>query len=377
MPKLILHVGTHKTGTTAIQSFLEANTEALEEHDMRFPLFRVRWPEPVLPNRNGYFLNRAALHRTDATERYPDAQQVATCTQALRRQLEEDERAVILSDERLWFSAATRPGFWDVVRKLAEGIGFDDFEVIVYLRRQDELAESLWNQFVKATDKTETIGEYLARPQVQALCDYHRNVKALERAFGKRALRIGVFDRSKLPEGNVVHDFLHRLGLPARGDYSWPPRERTNERLSNNVVEVKRIINHSPAFSGMPNFFGPSLSAATEADTWSPKTTVIDDETRAAFIKPFEAGNRELARAYTGGKRLFAPVQPSARDLWQFDAESLLRDTVLVLSDTIARQQRQIIALEQRVAQLEGKRQPRREGRAQGPGKPQGPTRTR
>ena len=54
--KLVLHIGTHKTGTTTLQSTLESNTDALRRAGFIYPTMPEKW-EHAARNRNGYWLN--------------------------------------------------------------------------------------------------------------------------------------------------------------------------------------------------------------------------------------------------------------------------------------------------------------------------------
>ena len=55
MPTLYLHIGTPKTGTTALQNFLPANEEVLEQHGICYPDFGFRYAGLGV-HRNGHFL---------------------------------------------------------------------------------------------------------------------------------------------------------------------------------------------------------------------------------------------------------------------------------------------------------------------------------
>ena len=55
MPTLYLHIGTPKTGTTALQNFLPANEEVLEQHGICYPDFGFRYTGLGV-HRNGHFL---------------------------------------------------------------------------------------------------------------------------------------------------------------------------------------------------------------------------------------------------------------------------------------------------------------------------------
>ena len=60
--KLILHIGTHKTGTTTLQSMLESNSEALAANGFTYPAMPLKWKHAHI-NRNAYWLSKAAYQR--------------------------------------------------------------------------------------------------------------------------------------------------------------------------------------------------------------------------------------------------------------------------------------------------------------------------
>ena len=353
MPTLLLHIGTHKTGTTAIQTFLEANAPTLERRGLLFPMFPARW-HGVLPNRNGHFLNRAALRRMGAATDERDGRQADDCMARLAAWARErTDGTALLSDERMWFSGALHRGYWETVRALAEALGFDRTRVIVYLRRQDRFAEALWNQFVKATKKTETLAAYLAHPRTRAICDYDAGLRSLERVFGKDNLTVAVYDRAALKNGDAVDDFRERAGLPPDADYARPDAARFNPRLNNNLVELKRIVNLSPEYAKLNNAFGAAFAHAEAADDWTPPSELLDDAARAAFLNAFREGNERLAADYFGGIPPFPALGSGAAAPWRFDAGDMLRDAVLVMADQMARQEIRLRALAERLARLE------------------------
>ena len=354
MPKLILHIGTHKTGTTAIQSFLQANANALEEHGVSYPIFPVRWPERVNPNRNGYFLNRAALHRLSLDDKATDKQLAIDCVVRLARLVSENQlETVLLSDERMWYSGALRASYWNAVRGITANAGFETVEVIVYLRRQDRFAESLWNQFVKATKETCSLQEYLAEPHVRKLCDYYAGVKQLEKVFGREHVRVAVYDSGTLRNGDAVEDFCYRIGLPYSGGFTRPEDEFDNPRLNNNLVELKRIANRSVAYQQLNNVFGPSFAHAMQSDDWTERTELLGSIERAEFLARFKRGNKQLSKEYFSGKDLFKAPHQDDTPQWEFDSKAMLQDAVLVMADMMAMGEARINDLSERIEQLE------------------------
>ena len=57
MKTLYLHIGTHKTGSTAIQHFFKVNKEVLKTMGYTYPLFPRFQYSHKLTERNGLFLS--------------------------------------------------------------------------------------------------------------------------------------------------------------------------------------------------------------------------------------------------------------------------------------------------------------------------------
>lgn len=117
--KLVLHIGTHKTGTTAIQGAMAANVPALKAQGYAYPLFSSHF-EGVPNDRNGYFIGRLVKDVVKPGSIEEDRLALAqTCSAELEKYLGAPED-VILSDERLWYSATGYGQYWTVLRSLME-----------------------------------------------------------------------------------------------------------------------------------------------------------------------------------------------------------------------------------------------------------------
>ena len=132
---LYVHVGTTKTGTTAIQSFCIDNQEVLNRQGDCYPLFPYRYKD-VSERRNAHFLVADAQdvsggHFREGMDRI--------------RGLFEEYPNVILSDEGIWSATyEQRISMWRALKAEAKEAGFR-VKVIVYLRRQDMYLISGWN----------------------------------------------------------------------------------------------------------------------------------------------------------------------------------------------------------------------------------------
>ena len=84
---------------------------------------------------------------------------------------------------------------------------FDEYVILLYLRRQDELSLSRYSTALKH-------GYKRAQPLSSAL-DYEKILLPWGETFGRDSIRARIFERDAMPDGDVVRDFAEALGLPA------------------------------------------------------------------------------------------------------------------------------------------------------------------
>lgn len=129
---LYLHIGFHKTGTTAIQSCLSENYDLFLKHGYHLP----RIPSHV----RGYHHNIAWELR-----RHPSfSSKVGKIDDLLRTIQSVDTPRVIVSSEE--FCKCNL----EEITRLGRILDAFDVKVIVYLRRQDQFAQAVWAQVTKS-----------------------------------------------------------------------------------------------------------------------------------------------------------------------------------------------------------------------------------
>ena len=218
---LVLHIGSPKTGTTAIQNYLFKGQERLESAGCRYlrsgrksiahnPLARVfagRHPADDLP--------------------------------ALQSEISEsDARVKILSSEMFFL-----PGIAASIGNTLRGLG-EEIKVVVYIRRPDAYAEAMYKQRVKNGRIAPDPMAYLTRFGEQLR--FRPILTEFENAFGKDAICVRPFDRARLDGGNVVQDFWAQLGMGPFSDDDALTGE-TNKSLSRAVSEqIGQVAQHTP-----------------------------------------------------------------------------------------------------------------------------------
>lgn len=238
--RAILHIGTEKTGSTSIQQFLARQRDWLNANGFHYPR------APGTPNHTrlfGYAVSSPALAFTVKT---------AEEHQALRTRLEADlaAEAEAHPDKVFLFSnehCHSRVFAAEEVARLHGLLGrfFDRVDVLLYLRRQDELAVSLYSTLLKAGTSGR---ELLVRRPIPALpgtapeqdlyYDYDALIERWAAAFGRDRMIVRRFPQD-LVGGSIVDDLCHVAGLPAPEHRP----ERANESLLPEFQEYLRLIN--------------------------------------------------------------------------------------------------------------------------------------
>lgn len=231
---LILHMGLQKTGTSSVQVMLASSAAALEENGYIYP---------TLPKSDGHVWNSPFRHNIIAAtySDFPTTFDRLSVDQELEfwSSLKGEEYTPILSAEEFSRQKNFTP-LYDAM---------EDFDItaVIYLRRQDKFAESLYNQRNKilvqnadprvissdlATEKG--LFDFLRAENYGPLLNYEKLLERVEQQLKPARIVIREFDRGTLKGGDVCRDFLDILGLPPER-MSFPSQE-ANESLSNDAL---------------------------------------------------------------------------------------------------------------------------------------------
>jgi hypothetical protein len=211
-PRLILHAGTHKTGTTTIQQVLADNRAFLRGHGLVYP-------DSTVP----FGVARAAHHPFAAAlagaEPAGEAK-AAAFLQAARDALPAGA-TLLLSAESIYRHQRGRANrdfsvdpadFWDRRRAylaaLAAARAAFDVEVLLFLRRRDAFAQSLYREFITMKYWQGPFPVFLAT--FAPYFDYERHVALFREVFA--SVQVESYDRAAA-EG-VVPAFFRIIGFP-------------------------------------------------------------------------------------------------------------------------------------------------------------------
>jgi hypothetical protein len=233
--KIFLHIGWHKTGSTAIQQFLSRNRAALlSGHGVHYPqagliktahhlaAWSVQEPLRSVWAKKIGFKRRAEQLLPDMVE---EGRQVHA-------------KAMVVSSEE--FSSATRPE----VERLSRILQGKEVRVVCYVRRQDKYLESLYSQLVKVSFLRHRgeLQKFIDQKLKSGEADYFRQFSKWSSFFPKDSLDIWPYDRHLLKQGDVRKDFCDGIGITDVENLEFS-NEDVNESLSFDSVHFLRRIN--------------------------------------------------------------------------------------------------------------------------------------
>ena len=241
--RLLLHVGTVKTGSTSLQAYLSEHQQALAEAGWCY------LPSAGRPDRRD--LAAACIAIDDQRDELLRARQLVEPRQRLafrqqvRAELEAQLKAlppglgVILSSEHFHLSLQSQEEI-STLRQLLLELGLEIETVLIYLREPLALIESLYSTMVRAGDLRPLPADP-ADPFVQLICDHPASLQRWRQVFGAPVVQARAFP----PRAgqSLSADFLQLLGsAPAAGWPPEPPRQR-NRGLNPQALNALAWIN--------------------------------------------------------------------------------------------------------------------------------------
>ena len=194
--RLILHIGANKTGSSAIQSFLRLNHRALGAAGV------------LVPDRELGTSAKVTGEHVFAFQEFINTSNRAALETRVRALVNSGAKTVICSAENLSNGAN-----FQFFNKFLSGL---NCKIVLYIRRQDELLTSSWQQW---NSKRETDLNAWLLLALQRLGHWNRCIDGWETVSAPGSVAVRVFQRADLVKNDVVDDFIEACGLeePAGG----------------------------------------------------------------------------------------------------------------------------------------------------------------
>ena len=191
--KIILHIGTHKTGTSAVQVFCRTNRPFLAEHGIHWPAERL----------NCVSIQHSALAQyimdgdTDSFSKYIN--RAIACAES------ENQHTLFLSGERFCHLGN------DHVKIIYQLLSEHKVYIILGLRNVYDYALSVLSQRLKVTHEFK-VADNLPNALTVSL-NYTAIITRWEEQFSSENVKVFSYEHSKK---NLIPEFLYFLGIPKK-----------------------------------------------------------------------------------------------------------------------------------------------------------------
>ncbi|MBV1895997.1 MAG: hypothetical protein KUG70_06030 [Rhodobacteraceae bacterium] len=326
--KVVIYIGHHKVGSTALQTYLAQNTLRLARHGILYPCVEsqgfasfmaramrgrdVSTPEPV----NAREPHSALAYRliSDVSNR-PIPQQFVTLPTSgqmglsIRRQINRlKPNTVLICSEALANFGEVEP---KLVKRLCQIFPRAKFQIYCALRRPDEYLTSWHGQRLKAGEKLPPLSaDQVSKYRKTIHFDYRKMLEAWLEYCPKATFTIRNYAEIR-DAGGSCDDFVAQSGV------NFPkgmiPAGRVNKSLPLATVEIARLANHAltkPQASKLHHYLvtetaGLDLIRNSEIE-------MIGAKQRAELLRDFAPMQDYLSRI-TGQDAFFPDLNDIAR----------------------------------------------------------------
>lgn len=287
--RLVLHIGVHRTATSALQNYLYQNIAPLKKKGFLYP-FKTR--------RHWNLVNNI----------FSGAQTVKQVTKVLNTRLAAHKvklHTIILSDEDICMRQD--------IGALCEFRDTFDVKVVYTLRRQDLWLESWFLQNIKWQWNKKlshcTFDEFIAMRSDFHWIHYDRYVRNLEDVFGKENIILNIYEKQQMPDG-PVDMFCDSIGLTDRSKFTKP--DQVNASFSPTISEFMRCLPLNAAKSQYRNILTAACEKLDHEFTKGKKQSniIIPHPERMMLMSEYQKGNQALAQRYFGRDDLFFDPLP-------------------------------------------------------------------
>ncbi len=293
MSRLVLHIGSHKTGTTSIQQLLNGVGEQVAE------LTGLTYV-PLQPGRQ-----RAVSTRPKGLDFRTDGAQIRPEFLDRLEQLGTD--CLVVEEQFSWiFDPQQINTTLDLLERL-----FDDIRIVVYVRRQDRHLVSHYQQAARFNSANFFRSRLAALPNYEPhhdhYLDYHARLAPYVERLGLDHVTLRVFERDLLKDRDVTSDFLALLGVE-RAQLAGRIDMHSNVSTGKTATKIGHLYNEIPHRQ-------LNSRILTNALPRDPKLMPARRRARA-IVERYRASNVRLAELF----ELDSPIFPDGFD--EFGVES-------------------------------------------------------
>lgn len=286
-PRLVIHAGRHKTGTTAIQKFLYDNAPALARQGVVYPDVGL---DGVAHHQLAWAYGEGQSGRMRETDKSIWAEIAGKCS--------DNTRCVIVSSESLYRPLIDTNNAREIMDMLP---GFD-IEILVYVRNQLDFVESSYAQRVKAGHIVPSVSEWVTSSGV----DYEQQISGIAAGFGESNIKVRVYDRAVFEGGSIFTDFISACGLDWDESFDIP-QDKVNTSLTPKALSICKRSNEIHSEEAIAdrrkfNLFIRDLVADTLED--EPAASLMSGWQRKKLMSRCKKSNAKLVQRFGADEAL-------------------------------------------------------------------------
>jgi len=308
--RCILHIGTEKTGSTAIQEFLYHNRIELRDLRLHVCTSAGRANNRALPaafmaeKRTDDFL--LTMNHQSASDRRAWKSEFLQAFSEEVEEARENADTFVISSEHFHSRLFSREEVSELHSFLAPL--FDSISVICYLRRQDQLALSRYSEALRAGHVPPSpLPKDMAKKK-HRLLPYFDLLALLERwadVFGQDNIEPHIYSKKSLLDGDIVTDFLAAVGIefPHTAQIT---QEKANIALSAEAQAILLGVNKNLGQGDMDSTARIRNKLVQYLQENAPGKSHQPSASQAReFYQCFEAANDVIARRWFNRESLF------------------------------------------------------------------------
>lgn len=308
--KLFLHVGTEKTGSTAIQHALRENEKQLKKEGIR-----------DIGRPSGF----RKIIETDCLDDDIINKSIKELSARIKREILFRRNTFIISEET--FSGNITKGYTnsrivaETLKRISEPLNVEVF-IVIYLRRQDKFVESAYTQQIKEGDSL-AFDDFVKRIN-QNWFNWEILTENYAKFFGKKNTIVKRYSKDALPTKDcIVQGFGEIVGSKTLKGHKM--QTRSNPGYSRDALEIAKMLNSNlnPTEKEKLRYILQKISSKKRYDNYS----YFYFKERLEFLSRYKLSNAAVVQKYFNDTQLFKkPVKSSNKNDYQG-----LKDETLVV----------------------------------------------
>ena len=319
MNRVVIHIGTHKTGTTAFQQLMSKNVRLLRKNGIAYDWIEL--------SANKHCVVYEDVGGAAATQKSRDK---------LLKKLKDavsQNKTVLISEEGL-----SEPNA-DIPQTLARIQDFAEVHIVCCIRPQFELLEKLWAQRLREHATRLGLEEFVVTRNSEDRCKYFELLDRWKSCFGHGSLIVLNYD-------DISHDSAGELAKACALNVKLPSeKQRENWTPSAHAMRLIEALNRSGAEFRVDDVISASQNVAQRENL-----SLMPYEMACRISDRYKIENRKLRERF--GIELRKPVERdhvsalSLPEIFEFYFEGVLEKETRITERTILRAKKMVVKLD-------------------------------